>query len=150
MGRVRVGSAVPISAGVLLAVSGGVGAGCAGSNPAPPAAVPVLGAEVLIPVTRTVEYPAEGLRVGFERVVDDSRCPPDVDCVWEGDATVRIALSGPGSAPVTPVELHTSARSPQVVEDAGLSVELVRLNDSGDLATLRVASVPPKDQDPPR
>lgn len=144
-----------MSAGVLLAVSGCVGSGCAGpscvgSGLAPSAAVPVLGTDVPVPVTRTVEYPAEGLRVGFERVVNDGRCPPDVDCVWEGDATVRIVLSGQGAAPAIPVELHTSARSPHVVEDAGVSVELVRLNESGDLATLRVASIPPKDQAPPR
>lgn len=31
-------------------------------------------------------------RIGFERVVADSRCPTRVVCVWAGEATVRLWL----------------------------------------------------------
>jgi hypothetical protein len=41
----------------------------------------------------TVE--AEGLEVGFERVVSDSRCPTGAQCIQEGEAVVRIWLAKP-------------------------------------------------------
>src|SRR5262249_58503750 len=44
------------------------------------------------------EAPVEGtgLRILFRAVSDDSRCPADVTCVWEGDA--GGALRGRGAA----------------------------------------------------
>jgi hypothetical protein len=49
-----------------------------------------------------------GLMLAFENVVEDSRCPADVNCIWEGDAEVQLAL-------VTGIELvrfnlHTNPR----------------------------------------
>lgn len=32
--------------------------------------------------------------IRFERVVDDSRCPGDVWCVWAGDARLELRLEG--------------------------------------------------------
>lgn len=31
--------------------------------------------------------------VTFVRVVSDSRCPPNVDCVWAGDAVVELRVT---------------------------------------------------------
>lgn len=36
----------------------------------------------------------DGLAVTFDEVVTDSRCPSDVECVWEGEAIVTVAVSG--------------------------------------------------------
>jgi hypothetical protein len=36
------------------------------------------------------------LRVRPLEVVEDSRCPPDVTCVWAGRIRVRVAVSGAG------------------------------------------------------
>jgi hypothetical protein len=44
----------------------------------------------------------------FEAVGGDSRCPVDVRCVWEGDAAVRVTVSGRDGR--TPIELHTADR----------------------------------------
>ncbi len=54
----------------------------------------------------------EGLRVTFDRVASDSRCPIDVTCVWEGDAVVVVSLRASGREPAS-VELHTSGRFAQ-------------------------------------
>lgn len=35
----------------------------------------------------------EGLKVAFDDVRSDSRCPMDAICVWAGDATVAVSLS---------------------------------------------------------
>ncbi len=37
--------------------------------------------------------------VTFESVVEDSRCPPDVACVWEGNARVALTWSIAESTP---------------------------------------------------
>jgi hypothetical protein len=36
------------------------------------------------------------LRVKPLEVVEDSRCPPDVTCVWAGRIRLRVAVSGAG------------------------------------------------------
>jgi hypothetical protein len=48
-----------------------------------------------------------GLRVTLERVLEDSRCPQGVNCVWAGNARVTVGLSGPGGKPAR-VELNTN------------------------------------------
>ena len=47
--------------------------------------------------------PAQSARVGdsglllkFDRVTGDSRCAVDVQCIWEGDATVTVTATLPG------------------------------------------------------
>lgn len=34
----------------------------------------------------------DGLVVTFTKVLADSRCPPDVQCVWAGDVTTLVAV----------------------------------------------------------
>ncbi len=36
------------------------------------------------------------LEVYFARVVEDSRCPVNVNCIWEGEAVVKFAVSHAG------------------------------------------------------
>lgn len=50
---------------------------------------------------------SEPLKVTFLSVAGDSRCPTDVQCVWEGDAVVRVSLSISRQEPTT-YELHTN------------------------------------------
>ena len=39
---------------------------------------------------------AERVQVAFERVLSDSRCPRDVQCIQAGEAVVRVQLTIPG------------------------------------------------------
>ena len=50
---------------------------------------------------------SEPLKVTFLSVADDSRCPTDVQCVWEGDAVARVSVSIGRQEP-TSYELHTN------------------------------------------
>lgn len=36
----------------------------------------------------------DGVEVRFARVAEDSRCPPDVSCVWAGRAHVELVVGG--------------------------------------------------------
>ena len=46
------------------------------------------------------------LRVRFESVINDSRCPRGVTCIWEGDAVVAVSTHRGNAA--NRHELHTS------------------------------------------
>ena len=46
------------------------------------------------------------MNVTFEKVVEDSRCPTDVKCVWAGVATINVKLMGTYTRPVN-VKLST-------------------------------------------
>ena len=50
---------------------------------------------------------SEPLKVTFETITADSRCPPEVQCVWEGDAVARVSASIGTQAPAS-LELHTN------------------------------------------
>jgi len=55
-------------------------------------------------------------RVTFREVREDSRCPVDVQCVWEGDAKVEVTIARTGS----PTETKTlSIRPPDNEVQAG-------------------------------
>ncbi len=40
-----------------------------------------------------IDSPAIRLNLKFLSVVEDSRCPKGVDCIWEGNARVRLQIS---------------------------------------------------------
>jgi hypothetical protein len=64
------------------------------------------------------------IRVRFDGVLGDSRCPADVMCVWAGDAVVRIVvIEGPRRT--QEYELHTVDMKP--VQHGDLTIALVQL-----------------------
>jgi hypothetical protein len=65
------------------------------------------------------------VEVVFEGVPKDSRCPPGVQCITAGDATVVLRVTG-GGKDATTYELHTP-RGPSEVEHGPFEVSLVRL-----------------------
>lgn len=69
----------------------------------------------------------EALRVGFEGVTADSRCPKAERCVSAGDATVRVWLQR-GSGPKEVRELHTAPGATQAANAQNHEVRLLRLD----------------------
>lgn len=63
--------------------------------------------------------------VFFARVPEDSRCPVDVVCVWEGNAVVELHMSV-GKRPSEPIRLNSNLE-PRVVEWNGLQLRLIDL-----------------------
>ena len=62
------------------------------------------------------------LRVLFMEVVEDSRCPTQVTCVWEGRARVSLLVTQAGAEHA--VVLHAPPGSPRAVEVGGYRVEV--------------------------
>ena len=65
----------------------------------------------------------EGLRITFEGVSEDSRCPMGVQCVWAGDAAATFTLEKPPAA-AEQRTLHTSARFEQQTDYDSFVVRL--------------------------
>ena len=65
-----------------------------------------LGQEFELKINQEAAIEGEGLAVVFESVVEDSRCPEGVDCIWSGNAKIRIRSSKQKHASA-PIELNT-------------------------------------------
>lgn len=127
-------------------------AGCAGATPSTDAPAhahaPMHGA-----TTQTVTLGvgdratlADGSQLTYLRLVNDSRCPPDVRCVWAGDAEIRLRMQPPRGA-AREISLHTSPLRGQGQNETalgGLRITLQRLESGiAPKATLAITPVTP-------
>lgn len=104
-------------------------------------------------VDQTVEVEGTGLSIRLLAVLDDSRCPADVTCVWAGDAVVavEVALGGerrayglhvnPGTA-TGPGEADVGAYRVVLLGLAPAPLAGVPIPQAGYVATLRVEATP--------
>jgi hypothetical protein len=73
--------------------------------------------------------PRENLRLRFAEVLEDSRCPTQVECFWTGQARIAIAVQ-PGDSDSTTVEFNTNPAPGQTVKVADVRqyrIELLSL-----------------------
>jgi hypothetical protein len=85
-----------------------------------------LGEEFKLKVGDAVLVKGEALKVKFISVPEDSRCPANAICVWEGNAKVVLKLKKGEDR--TKVELNTSRTYPQEVTFQNYSIKLVALD----------------------
>lgn len=71
----------------------------------------------------TVDVADTSLRVRFDGVLNDSRCPIDAVCIQGGDAEVRLTASNDGAPQL--ITLHTGSMTPVVFD--GFTFTLVEL-----------------------
>jgi len=90
----------------------------------------------------------DGFIVLFDSVVGDSRCPSDVECVWEGNAEVAIAIR-PSLETPTLLSLNTNPGFATEVTYVSYAIALIdlepyprtdRVSDEPYRATLVVSS----------
>ncbi len=61
------------------------------SNGAPGSHAASLGQEVLLAPGEQAVFDPHGLVVEFLKVIEDSRCPTDVTCVWAGEVKLQLS-----------------------------------------------------------
>ena len=83
--------------------------------------------EIVLPFAEVVSAGGT-LTLVLTAVSEDSRCPTDVECIWEGNAAVHISISGLDGRP-TPLALNT-ALEPQASEWNAIRVTLLGLTPS--------------------
>jgi hypothetical protein len=96
----------------------------------------------------TASVQGYGVRLRFEGVTGDSRCPADALCIMGGDAIVRVSASGDAAS--LSLELHTGDASRASVTYGNVKVALVELQpypfssrtiDPGDYRATLLVSV---------
>ena len=80
-------------------------AACASGGVTAPT-TPAVNEEFTLAPGQTAAVTGTPLQLTFERVRDDSRCPTDVTCIWEGDATVVLKVKD--GTDETSQDLHTN------------------------------------------
>src|SRR5262245_7433021 len=109
---------------IAALLAGAIGLGCAGSAAGASAE---LGEPFALRVGESARIEEVGIEVGVGAVVADSRCAQGVQCVWEGDAAVRVWLRV-GAGAREEALLHTSAREQHEARLQGYALRLVRLD----------------------
>lgn len=114
----------------------------------PGSGAPVPGTPATDPASLTLRMGeshrlADGSQLTYVRLVDDSRCPPNVQCVWEGDAEIELRWQ-PRRGDSRDLRLHTSARGgPQSAQIGERSVALAGLERGiAPRATLEIRQHP--------
>jgi hypothetical protein len=79
---------------------------------------------ILLKVDQEKTVPGTRIKVKFIELIEDSRCPVDVNCVWAGNAKIKLRFAKGSDEEV--VELNTSLR-PQTVEFGGYRFKLAGL-----------------------
>jgi hypothetical protein len=87
-----------------------------------------LGDEFSLTATQKALVKSETFEIKFLSVVEDSRCPPDVDCIWAGNAKVKVLLKK-GNRTSREFELNTNLE-PKTIEFEGLEIEFLSLSDN--------------------
>jgi hypothetical protein len=85
-----------------------------------------LGETFMIKLGEQAFIEVEALTIAFVAVVEDSRCPADVRCIWEGNARIVTTLSKINNKPVS-VELNTSMEFPREGEYLDYRIKLIKL-----------------------
>lgn len=73
-------------------------AACAAPSPPSPDEASIdriaIGEQVRLPYHHRVAIRGTSYIIRFQDVVEDSRCPPDVQCVWAGRVRIDLAFEG--------------------------------------------------------
>lgn len=101
-------------------------AGCSWSTPDRAASV-ALGSEFTLPVGGVAQVGTAGLHLGVEAIRADSRCPKAAQCVWAGEAIVRVWLQQ-GRADRQVLDVHLPAIAGLPAQALGYQVSLLRLD----------------------
>ena len=96
--------------------------GCRDATPTRPTGF--VNTLVVLAPGQTTEVSGAGIRVRFQGVMGDSRCPADAFCIQGGDAIVRIEVTS--SAGTRTYDLHTGNMQP--AHHADVTIALVQLN----------------------
>ena len=98
-----------------------------------------------VQVNKEKRAPQSRLNVRFVELIEDSRCPADANCVWAGNAKIKIRVSKGGRS--QEMTLDTNGRNSAANFD-NYSIKLVnltphprsniRINRNGYVATIMV------------
>jgi len=85
-----------------------------------------LDKEFSLPGGQEATISGENLRLRFNEVLEDSRCPTQVECFWTGQARVAVLVQPEGHEPTT-TEFNTNPAPGQNVQTAQVGEYTIEL-----------------------
>lgn len=99
--------------------------------------------DVKVQINKSVT--SNGIKIEFVEMVEDSRCPADAQCVWAGNAKIKVKVTKNGKSQVLDLEMVTKGMKPNygdyLLTLNGLTPEPrsnIRINRNGYVATIGV------------
>lgn len=103
---------------------------------------------VRVQINKEKSFANGKLSIRFLELVDDSRCPRDTNCIWAGNAKIKIRVTGNGRS--RELTLDTNGPNQAVIAE-GYSIKLlgltpeprsnIRINRNGYVAVLETAKL---------
>lgn len=81
---------------------------------------------VKVPLGETVQF--ENASIKFIKVLEDSRCPKDVNCIWAGQARLLVEVTEKGKASREMELLFGGSSSNEICSAEGLTLTGMSLN----------------------
>ena len=100
---------------------------CNSTPTAPDNSIPASGATILLQFGSSKQVDTD-LRVSFAQVVEDSRCPASVQCVWQGNGAIRLDVTTGGGTQSTRLNTAGGATFPTEASVGGYTFTLVKLD----------------------
>lgn len=88
---------------------------------------PAVNEEFTLRPGQAAEVNGTAVRITFDKVTDDSRCPTDVTCIWEGDATVHLKVKTQADEVTAQVHTNEGGERSRKVAAGDFVVTLLRL-----------------------
>lgn len=113
-----------------------------------PATAAGHGETLRVQINKEKRFPKNKLTIRFVELVEDSRCPTDTNCIWAGNAKIKVRVTKNGRSH----DLTLETNGPQSSATAeGYSIKLVgltpsprsniRINRNGYVATLEAVKL---------
>jgi hypothetical protein len=100
---------------IILICMVGILAVAAGCGEEPQAPGNGVGQDFRLPISGEAVIKGEDLRITFEEVIEDSRCPLNVECVWQGRARYTVRFTQGETSEL--IELHEAGLGGQAEEN---------------------------------
>jgi len=101
-----------------------------------------------VQINKEKRFPRSRLSVRFVELVEDSRCPTDTNCIWAGNAKIKIRVTANGRS--QELTLDTNGQH-QAATAEGYSIKLIsltpaprsniRINRNGYVATFEAVKL---------
>ena len=89
-----------------------------------------------------------GLKIAFIELVEDSRCPTDVDCIWAGNAKIKVRVTKNGRSKILELDTLTRGMAPSYGNYRLKLMALtpkprsnIRINRNAYMATIEVEKI---------
>jgi hypothetical protein len=79
-----------------------------------------------VPLGETVS--TQGFDITFMEVLEDSRCPKDISCVWAGQAKIKVSISSLGNKAIEQEIIFGGKKTDPISAEKGFVIEAVNLS----------------------